>query len=92
MKMSNQPVQEAIEKAWREFLSSYRVSVISDAWPYCKGFKDGFKHAETIMRKALKGHPQSELWGENGLIAASMVSVEQIKILENLEDWNELRK
>lgn len=41
-----------------------------------RGFVDGFQHAEKLMRKALRGHDCSELWGDHGLIAATMRCVE----------------
>jgi hypothetical protein len=46
---------------------------------FMRGFVDGFQHAEKLMRQALNGHPDSELWGENGLISATMRCVEAVQ-------------
>ncbi len=42
-----------------------------------------YVHADEI-RTALMGHRRSELWGDNGLIAATMRCVDAIKKLEAL--------
>lgn len=43
-----------------------------------------YVHADEI-RRALMGHRRSELWGDNGLIAATMRCVEAIGQIEDLE-------
>lgn len=42
-----------------------------------------YVHADEI-RRALLGHRRSELWGDNGLIAATMRCVEAVDKLESL--------
>ena len=42
------------------------------------------ERVEEQLRIALDGHPESELWGENGLIAATMRCVDAIGMIEDL--------
>ena len=42
------------------------------------------ERVEEQLRIALDGHPESELWGENGLIAATMRCVEAVGKIEDL--------
>lgn len=42
-------------------------------------FAAGFQHAENLVRSALRGHSDSELWGENGLLAATMRCVDAVQ-------------
>lgn len=42
-----------------------------------------YVHADEI-RRALMGHRRSELWGDNGLIAATMRCVDAIGMIEDL--------
>lgn len=46
---------------------------------FMRGFMDGFQHAEKMMRRALRGHPDSQLWGDHGLIAATMRCVDAVQ-------------
>jgi hypothetical protein len=41
------------------------------------------ERVEEHLRIALDGHPDSELWGESGLIAATMRCVEVVRKLED---------
>lgn len=52
---------------------------------FTKAFLEGFKDAEIRMRKALKGHSHSELWGDHGLIAATMRCVEALAEKEDTQ-------
>jgi hypothetical protein len=62
-----------------------------DRWD--AGFRAGVEKCEAKVREALRGHPQSELWGEHGLLAATMRSNDgyrkriqkALKILEETE-------
>ena len=42
------------------------------------------ERVEEQLRIALDGHPESELWGENGLLAATMRCVEAVGKIEDL--------
>ena len=42
------------------------------------------ERVEEQLRIALDGHPESELWGDNGLIAATMRCVDAIGMIEDL--------
>ena len=42
------------------------------------------ERVEEHLRIALDGHPESELWGEHGLIAATMRCVEAVRKIEDL--------
>ena len=46
------------------------------------------ERVEEQLRIALDGHPESELWGENGLIAATMRCVNAIGKIEDLVTTN----
>jgi hypothetical protein len=60
---------------------------------FAVGFQSGHQHCESEVRKAMRGHPQSDLWGEHGLLAATMRSNDgyrkriqkALKILEETE-------
>jgi hypothetical protein len=62
-------------------LQSASCSRSSDAEKYAEphGSKE---RVEEQLRIALDGHPESELWGENGLIAATMRAVNCIEQLD----------
>lgn len=42
---------------------------------YKVGFKDGVAEAENELIEVLHGHPHSQIWGEDGLLAATMRSL-----------------
>ena len=67
-----------------------RIVRLSDAEKYAdpsgprRMFGCSQERVEEQLRIALDGHPESELWGENGLIAATMRCVEAIGMIEDL--------
>jgi hypothetical protein len=68
---------DAIQQAWNDYHGPIHTDegdgyVPSMPPTFMRGFVDGFQHAERRMREALHGHTDSELWGEHGLIAATM--------------------
>lgn len=74
---------DAMQQAWHDYHGPIHASE-DDYVPaippaYMRGFMDGFQHAEKAMRKALRGHPNSELWGDHGLIAATMKCVDAVQ-------------
>lgn len=75
---------DAIQQAWHDYHGPIHTDegdgyVPSMPPTFMRGFVDGFQHAEKLMRGALHGHPGSELWGEHGLIAATMRCVEEVQ-------------
>jgi hypothetical protein len=67
-------IEAAINQAWEDSGFSGPVSLV-----FRHGFKEGFAFAEEKLREALGGHKSSELWGESGLIAATMRCVEELQ-------------
>ena len=67
-----------------------RIVRLSDAEKYAdpsgprRMFGCSQERVEEQLRIALDGHPESELWGENGLIAATMRCVEAVGKIEDL--------
>ena len=67
-----------------------RLVRLSDAEKYAdpsgprRMFGCSQERVEEQLRIALDGHPESELWGENGLIAATMRCVDAIGLIEDL--------
>ena len=67
-----------------------RLVRLSDAEKYAdpsgprRMFGCSQERVEEQLRIALDGHPESELWGENGLIAATMRCVEAVGKIEDL--------
>lgn len=53
---------------------------------YSEGLVDGYRQCEHEVRMALQGHKDSELWGEHGLLAATMRVVMAAEVLtDNLD-------
>lgn len=75
---------DSIQQAWHYYHAPIHTDegegFVSSIPPtFMRGFVDGFQHAEKLMRRALRGHSDSELWGEHGLITATMRCVEEVQ-------------
>ena len=51
---------------------------------HTQGLADGHKLCEDAVRTALRGHPDSELFGEAGLLAATMRCVDAMQATNGL--------
>jgi len=72
---------DLIQQAWHDYHGPVHTDegdgfVPSMPPTFMRGFVDGFQQAEKLMREALRGHDCSELWGDRGLIAATMRCVD----------------
>jgi hypothetical protein len=75
---------DAIQQAWHDYHGPIHTDegdgfVPSMPPTFMRGFVDGFQYAEKLIRQALRGHSDSELWGEHGLIAATMQCVDAVQ-------------
>jgi hypothetical protein len=79
---------DAIQQAWHDYHGPVHTDegegfVPSMPPTFMRGFVYGFQYAEKLVRQELLGHECSELWGENGLLAA------QRKCLHRMEDMEQ---
>jgi hypothetical protein len=82
--MKQNDLEDAIKQAWERWHGPVHQDEGDGFTPsvspvFRQGFKDGFALAEQKMREALRGHKSSQLWGEHGLIAATMRCVDALQ-------------
>ena len=86
----NTETAETVQTGGDQAVAQERLVRVSDAEKYAdpsgpqrmRGCSQ--ERVEEQLRIALDGHPESELWGEYGLIAATMRCVDAIGMIEDL--------
>jgi hypothetical protein len=89
--MNQNELEDAIKQAWERWHGPVHQDegngfVPSISPTFRQGFQDGFAFAEQKMREALRGHKLSELWGDHGLIAATMRCCEEVQRKEECQN------
>ena len=86
----NTETAETVQTGGDQAVAQERLVRVSDAEKYAdpsgprRMIGCSQERVEEQLRIALDGHPESELWGENGLIAATMRCVDAIGMIEDL--------